>query len=323
MKTVAKVFLFYFFVVIVIPSAVVLLSDIHAGKEEKGGDEKSVSVSSYIAKTDEVINMDMEEYLKGVVAAEMPASFEEEALKAQAVAARSYLLARMEGYEKNGYPEEHKGAATCSNPAHCQAWVSDDDLKKKWGNSYKENMDKISKSVDETKGLVMRYNGELVRAVFHSTSSGNTESAKDVWGYDVPYLESVKSMGDELSPRYVENITMSIDDFKKTVQQFDPSAVFAENGNLTDEVLRSESGGIKSITLGGVKMTGAQFRSIFSLNSTNATLTKDGENVVIHTLGNGHGVGMSQYGANYLAGQGKSFKEILSLYYTDCQIEPF
>lgn len=276
--------------------------------------EKSVqkTVKVYFKDKEEILEMDFEEYIKGVVMAEMPATFEIEALKAQAVAARSYALHKM----KSG--KEDNGADVCTDFAHCQAYITDEKARANWGENADNNFKKIEKAVSDTSGKIMEYNGDVITAVFHSTSSGATESAIDVWGGDVPYLMGVKSEGEHLSPRYLSTVTVNIDVFREKLKQENGKVDFSKP--VIADIDRSESGGIKSIALYGEKFKGTRIRSLFSLRSTNFDMSIDGENVIFNVKGNGHGVGMSQYGANYMASVGKKYDEILLTYYTGVKI---
>lgn len=285
------------------------------GKYKKPTEDAEESISVYIKSEDKVVTMNKAQYLKEVVSAEMPAGFEMEALKAQAVAARSYLEARPENTSKDSV---HKGAQVCTDSTHCKAWISEEKRREIWGSDADKNWEKISSAVDETSGEVMTYNGEVISAVFHSTSSGKTEASKDVWGGDRPYLVSVDSPGDKQSPKYKSEKEMTIDDFKKIAAENIESVDFTKE--IVGEILRSEAGGILEISIGGVKIKGTRFRTIFGLRSTNVQISISGDKVHFDVTGYGHGVGMSQYGANYLASQGKKYDEILKTYYTGVEI---
>ncbi|MCR4693340.1 MAG: stage II sporulation protein D [Firmicutes bacterium] len=288
------------------------------GKFEPQPPENEETVSVYIKNEDKVVDMNKSQYLKEVVAAEMPASFEMEALKAQAVAARSYLVSRQNAYRISGTPEEHKGADMCTDPTHCKAWISEEKRRESWGAESEKNWEKIKRAVDETKGEVITYNNEVISAVFHSTSSGKTENSKDVWGGDRPYLVSVESPGDVLSPKYKSEKEMSLDEFKKIAKD-NIEGVDFEKG-LIGNIARSDAGGILTVEIGGVAVKGTVFRKIYDLRSTNVEINIDGKKVRFDVTGFGHGVGMSQYGANYLAQQGKTYQEILKTYYTGVEI---
>ena len=280
------------------------------------------TVSVYIKSEDKVCEMNVNQYLKEVVSAEMPADFHREALRAQAIAARTYLINRMRAYQKSQTPPEHKGAYMCTDPKHCKAWISEEKRKEIWGkDKAKANWKKISDAVDSTGKLIITYNGEPISAVFHSTSSGYTENAKDVWGGDVSYLVSVRSDGDLQSPKYNSEKTIPIEEFKKTAEE-KIEGVNWDNGIIGD-IVRSDAGGIKTVTVGGVTVKGTDFRFMYDLRSTNADISVDESNVNIKVKGYGHGVGMSQYGANYLANHGKNFEDILKTYYTGVQLSEY
>lgn len=272
-------------------------------------------INVYIHTQDKVVEMDVMQYLKEVVSAEMPASFHNEALKAQAVAARTYMLTR-----KNAGPTDiHKGADICTDSTHCKAWMSETDRKKSWGNDAENNWQKISDAVEATDEMVITYQGNLISAVFHSTSSGTTENAKDVWGGDVPYLVSVNSIGDTQSPKYNSKAEFNIDEFKKICEE-NIQGINWENG-LFKDIQKSNAGGITSLNIGGITVKGVDLRKIFSLQSTNIDIKEENGKIIMVVKGYGHGVGMSQYGANYLANEGKNYIEILKTYYTGVEVE--
>ncbi len=292
---------------IIVPLAAVLF---------RGGEGSTEYVDVYIADEDRVEKMEVSQYLKGVVAAEMPASFEQEALKAQAVAARTYL----EEKRQETPPPEHKGAAVCTDSTHCCAWTSEE----QWVSQIDpdkadEYRDKISNAVDSTDGEIITYGGEPISAVFHSTSSGMTERAADVWGNDVPYLQSVVSEGEEKSPKFTSEYTCTVDEYKAKISENVPGADMDKE--LISDIVRSEAGGIISAVVCGVRISGTELRNIFGLRSANITVESDGNTVKFSVKGSGHGVGMSQYGANHLASVGKSYTEILAAYYIGTTVE--
>ena len=285
-------------------------------KNEKN-EENEKMISVYFHNLDEVRTVSMEEYLIGVLPAEMPPSFNEEALKAQAVAARTFIINR----EKAGNNEEHKGATVCTDFNHCKAYITEEEAKEKWGvdwdNIYKQ---KISNAVYETKGLIVTYNDEPISAVFHSTSSGKTENSEDVWQTSLPYLRSVESEGEEKSPRYTSTVSLSCDEFKSIISKANQNAVFNDNPeSWIGKSEYNESGSVKTITLGGVEFKGTDVRNMFSLRSANFKITVD-DNIIFNVTGNGHGVGMSQYGANYAAENGYNYEKILKKYYQGVEI---
>lgn len=324
MKKMIAVILIVIFVTLLLPLAIVWL--VGAGNKVFDGEGKAAqenlterrTVQVYVADKQKVEEMDINEYLKCVVAAEMPADFEEEALKAQAVAARTYLYAHIEEAEKGNVTESHNGAPICTDSKHCQAYISEEKRRESWDDA-DNKWNKISKAVEDTTGQIMTYNGEIISAVFHSTSSGTTEAAVDVWGSEVPYLQSVPSAGDEQSPKYKSELTVSEEEFKNTVSEKIEGTDWTKG--LIGNISRSSTGGIVSIDVGGVNIKGTELRNLFSLRSTNVDIVQKDGNVVMSVKGYGHGVGMSQYGANYMASQGKKYDEILKTYYSGIKIE--
>ncbi len=284
------------------------------------GDASKV-ISVYFSQEDAVRQVNLEEYLIGVVAGEMPASFEREALKAQAVAARTYIINREKANNKESL-ELHKGAVICTDSTHCKAYISTEQTKVNWKEQWEENYAKIKSCVEETAGMIITYNNEPISAVFHSTSSGRTENAEDVWGGTVPYLKSVISEGEELSPRYSSTVEVPFSEFQEKLrQQHSDISFHSEPANWIEGIERAESGSVKTIRICGKVMKGTEIRQLFGLRSTNFTLgMKDGL-IIFQVTGNGHGVGMSQYGANYAAAQGASYEEIIRKYYQGVSLE--
>lgn len=284
-------------------------------KENEAETDGAVMVTlNHNGKVEEI---PLDEYLCGVVAAEMPALFPEEALKAQAVAARTYTMKKI----ASAPAKEHSGAAVCSNPSHCKAYSPLASFASSWNDSATEYTEKIMNAVADTDGEILLYGGQPITAVFHSTSSGKTENASDVWGGNVPYLVSVESPGEEASPRYLEEKEVSPDEFKNTFLKKYPAASFDINPeNWVTDISRSEAGGVKKISIGKVALKGSDVRSLFGLNSTNFTITYDGGVIKMKTRGYGHGVGMSQYGARAMALEGKNYREILAAYYTGTEL---
>ncbi len=276
---------------------------------------KPNKITSYIKEQNAVLEIDFEEYIVGVVGAEMPAKFNEEALKAQAVAARSYILNKI-----NSGSSHDNGAVVCNDSTHCKAYLTPEQLKANWGSDYDLYYNKIKNCVFETKDCIMIYNGEIVDAVFHSTSSGKTESSVDVWGKPVPYLVSVASLGEELSPKFHSSLSLSIDEFKSKLKSSYQTLAWADTDQLISSIERSSAGGIINIRFGNTIISGTEFRNLFSLRSTNINFEISDTEITMNVTGNGHGVGMSQYGANYLASQGKNFIEILKSYYSGVEV---
>ncbi len=310
-----KLIVFYsLYIIFILVIAPCLIVSFWGNKQINTEDMEMISV--YIHTKDTVEEMNLSQYLKEVVAAEMPASFSEEALKAQAIAARTYLYSKK---QKAPDSPEHKGAVVCTDHTHCKAWMSQRDRMIRWEEGEaNSNWEKISKAVDETSGEIITYKGEPISAVFHSTSSGMTENAGDVWSKNVPYLVSVQSKGDLKSPKYSGEFSCTVDEFKALAESNIDNTDWS--GGLYSDIVRSDAGGIISIKVGGVEIKGTKFRSIFSLKSTNAEIKEKDNKVFITTKGYGHGVGMSQYGAEFMAQSGSGYKDILGYYYTGTEI---
>jgi stage II sporulation protein D len=287
---------------------------------EKTNIEEPELVKVYNLKTNEVMVMEFEEYLKGVVASEMPAEFNIEALKAQGVTARTYLLYRFKKYP-NGQPE-HLDAPVCTG-THCQVWTSKEDLIASHDEAWYENYwGKIEEAVNSTKGQILTYEGKIIEPLFHSTSGGRTENSEDVFSTAVPYLRSVESPYEAEAPKLHASVKLNVDEFIEKLE-----SVYGElnisRDNLDDKIKLgevSEGGKIKYITVDGTEITGREMRSIFNLNSTNFNFIQTGNEIEIVTTGYGHGVGMSQWGAEGMADEGYNYKEILKHYFTDIDI---
>lgn len=263
----------------------------------------------------QITEMDLNEYLWGVVAAEMPASFQQEALKAQAVAARTYAL-------NKGSVAAHPQADLCTDYACCQAWISRSDAQGNWGENAQTYSDKITTAVAETNNEVILYQGQLIDAVFHSSSASATQDAVEVWGNSVPYLQSVSSPEGEGVPNFDSTVTMTAQEFKAAFLAAQPQAVLeGDPAAWVSTIEPTASGSVHAITIGGVTVSGAQARQIFSLRSASFDVTYAGDTFTFSVSGFGHGVGMSQYGADTLAAQGQGYLEILQHYYTGVTVE--
>lgn len=240
----------------------------------------------------------LENYVIGVVAGEMSVSFPYEALKAQAVASRTYAVRGANGNKNFDYTKLK------------QNYISVDKMKKMWGKSFDENYKKISQCVNATQGEILEYNNEPILAVFCSTSNGETENCKDVWGQDLQYLTSVESTGDKYSPYYNGTVTVSA----KTVK-----SIFGSENIAIKE--RTSAGYVATVSIGGKEFSGEKIRTTFHLKSCDFTITRNGSDIVFKTKGYVHGVGMSQYGAVYMANNGTKYIDILSHYYKNTNIK--
>lgn len=266
----------------------------------------------------ESVTMALEDYLVGVVAGEMPVSFEPEALKAQAVAARTYTL-----YKLVVSPSVNHEENVCTDPACCKAYSNEAALREKWGDDYDENIAKITDAVNKTRGEYIVYDSLPILAVFHSSSYESTESSENVWSAALPYLSSVASpeSADDVSD-FITSVNISFDDFKETVLSQYPNADFSgEPGSWLMGAEYTQSGRLSNIRIGGVSIRGTELRSLFSLRSAAIKYRINDNDIEFTVSGYGHGVGMSQYGANAMAKTGSDYHEILSWYYTDVAFE--
>jgi len=324
-----KHFIYYIIVIFIIIVLIPLLivRGCSSTPQEEMPPEKeaeSIKVKVYISSEDRIQEMDLEEYVKCVVAAEMPADFEPEALKAQAVAARTYVYGRM---KKIYIPKDnsHSDADICTDYAHCQAWISRQDAMKKWGIfKANNNWKKVERAVEETEGIIIIHDGKIINPVFHSSSGGKTENSEDVWeGVKVSYLRSVPSAGEEVAPNYIYTVTMKNEDFIEAIKKEYPDLKFEKENIIEDiEILgHTEGGDVKTLRIGNIELKGTDLRKILSLRSANFKIeAHDSDSIEITTTGYGHGVGMSQWGANHLAKIGGNYEEIIKYYYTGVEL---
>lgn len=267
----------------------------------------------------EVRELSMEEYLLGVLRAEMPAVFETEALKAQAIAARSYTYYKMAAGEIAAHPE----ADACDDITCCKAFKDAESAAQDWGSMALYYEEKLARAVEETKGEVLVYGGEPVLAVFFSSSGGRTQRAADVWQEDVPYLQSVPSAEEEEVLAAEESaVHFTAAQFRAAVLERWPAAQLGDDGRsyITD-IVRNEAGYVTSLTVGGVPLKGNELRMALGLRSPHFTVAAERENLTFRVVGYGHGVGMSQYGANAMAKAGADAKEILEHYFVGARVE--
>lgn len=275
-------------------------------------------VTLTIQDGDTTEQMTLERYLTGVVRGEMPASFEMEALRAQAAAERSYVYYQLAAGRKDAHP----GADFCTDHTCCSAYLSETAAREKWGGDFAPWNTRVEQAVSDTDGQVVLYNGRPILAVFHSSSAGRTAAAGDVWSGDLPYLVSVDSPeGEETVPNYYSTVTFTAAEAKEKLLAAHPElklsgtpdrwfGAAAENG----------SGRVETVSVGGTDIEGTELRRIFGLRSACFTVAADSESVTFRVTGYGHGVGMSQYGANQLAREGKTWQEILEWYYTGATV---
>ena len=310
---------------IIIPLVLIQSCDVVEPKIEKQEVvESQYMVHVFMHETKTVETIALEEYVKGVIAGEMPASFEMEALKAQAVAARGYAISRVNQFRESGNPN-HPAAELCDS-VHCQVWYSKDKLReiksKYWMKDY---WPRIEDAVDETRGMVMTYNSKPVdQPLFHSTSGGRTENSEDVFVSAVPYLRSVDSPYEEKAPYLMDRQNVSAATFVSKVKgKYKDCDIKESTVSSGVKILEKSAGGrILKIQVGNKILTGREIRDLLGLRSANFTIAVKGKEIEFTTMGYGHGVGMSQWGANGMAERGHSYEEILKHYYQGVAIEP-
>lgn len=286
--------------------------------------DEGPEIKVFDAQNNKLMKMKLEEYIRGVVAGEMPAGFEIEALKAQAVAARTYAITRMLAYGGKGCAE-HQGADICTDPTHCQAWISKEECLKSWSPvEASEKWAKITAAVDSTNNMILVYDAvPVMYPMYFSTSSGKTENSGDIFSYQYPYLRSVSSPDEQVAPKFTSSVSFSNDEFAKKFNQ-SGYGIKLDKAKLSSQVKileRTEGGSVKKINAGGKNLTGMNVRTILGLNSANFTIEFRKNEVALNVIGYGHGVGMSQWGANVMAGKGKKFDEILKYYYQGVEIK--
>jgi len=287
-------------------------------EETKYEYSKFGTIRLYHSKTGEIEELPIDEYLYGVVSSEMPASYDIEALKAQAVVARTYTI-----YQIKNSKGKHDNADICDNFACCQAWLSKDDRMAKWSEDEREtNWKKIVNAVDSTQGKIITYNGEVIDAFFHSNSGGITETASNVWGgQNFPYLKSVETSGEDGYSEYNSEVEITKQDFVNKIKEKHQETIIDFDEIDCIKILEfTESGRVKTIKIGNIQIAGTELRSLFGLKSTNFNFEIKDNSVVFFVKGYGHGVGMSQTGANSLAKQGSTYEDIIKHFYNNVEI---
>ncbi len=280
--------------------------------------EKQIPVKLYRTEKKVIETIPLEQYIEGVVSAEMPAEFELEALKAQALAARTYIVRRL---RESDFSDVPKGAHVVDTIKH-QVYMDEAQRKKRWGDQYEWKSQRIRQAVQATAGIVLTYNGQPIDATFFSTSNGFTENASDYFEAPVPYLKSVASPWDIQSPRYEETTAMSVGELEQKLGvRIDRGA--SSNGSWYQIVERTPGNRVGKIRIGSKEFTGREFRERLGLNSSAFSLELKGGQVVITTRGYGHGVGMSQWGANGMAKTGKNAEQIVKYFYQGVSLQKY
>lgn len=292
-------------ILVVLIIVLVFVLWVHSGEDylfwKENGNYQSEEIQKvHVTRADgKDLYLDIESYLEGVISSEMSPAFEMEALKAQCVAARTFVVQR--GYEVD-------------DTTNTQVYRDDKQLKDIWKDNYDVYHKKIQQAVQETTGEILTYQGKPISALFFSSSCGKTANAQEYWGNKVPYLVSVDSSWDKQSEEYEKSITMS-------KQEFSTALGFQNTVHEIEEPIRYDSGYVKEIRIDRIVFTGREVREKLNLRSSCFTIKENKDNVVITTKGYGHGVGMSQIGAQAMAEKGKSYKQILSHYYPKTKIE--
>lgn len=298
-----KIYIFFSFTIILLLILLCFKTDYEDKTEIDYTDIETKKIVK-VNKNSKVYEMNIEEYLIGVVGCEMPALFQEEALKAGAVAARTYLLNKIENNDNY----------IISSTTNDQCYNDENELKEKWRDNYNKYRGKIEEAVNETKGEFMTYNGEIIKAFYFSTSNGKTENVQNVFGVKLDYLVSVDSNYDKNTTQFNKTIEINKSDFFKKLNLPETNEIKITN------IIKNETNRVDEITINNHKFKGTEIRTLLNLRSTDFEIKVEEEKIIINTKGYGHGVGMSQYGANELAKLGYSYEEILKHYYSGIEL---
>jgi len=273
--------------------------------------ESPISIAVYRTEPKVVEEIPLEEYVIGVVASEMPAEFELEALKAQALAARTYIVKQLLNEKKVGTPD---GADVTDTQMH-QVYKNKQELKAQWGADYEWKLQKITEAVAATQGKILTYDNTPIDASFFSTSNGFTENSEAYWTEELPYLKSVESPWDTNSPKFSDRKVFTLAEFEQKL-----GVSVGDNNSVGTVVEKTPGQRVGVVNINGKTFTGREIREALGLNSTDFTWERKGDQIIITTKGNGHGVGMSQYGANFMAEEGKNYEDIVLHYYSGVQV---
>jgi stage II sporulation protein D len=317
-----------FIALLVIPALVIQFVPHGAGQAQKETVELTppqtekttplVHIAVYRTALETIEQVPLESYIQGVVASEMPAEFELEALKAQALAARTYIVRRLIAKDYSDSPE---GSFVTDTQMH-QVYQNEEELRERWGLEYERKISRINQAVNGTVGQVLTYEGRPINATFFSTSNGYTENSEDYWTATIPYLRSVASPWDELSPRFKDQIIISLEEFQKKlgVQMALPVST---NGTFSHILSMTSGNRVKEVKVGDHVFTGKEVREKLGLSSSHFNFEFNKGQVIVNTLGWGHGVGMSQWGANGMAQEGYTAEEIVKYYYKNIKVQDY
>ncbi len=300
--------------------------------EENKTDSSNVNIGDYDykeyktikllhSKTGEVEEINLDQYLLGVVSSEMPATFEQEALNAQAIVARTYTI-----YSIKNSKGKHQNADICDDPKCCQAWITKEDRLSKWDeNAREENWNRIELAVKNTVGKIITYNGEPIDAFFHSNSGGVTEIPADVWGgTNYPYLQSVQTAGEDAYSQYSSEVILTKSELEEKMKAKHSDFNINYNNDDAIKILEyTDAGRVKKIKIGNLNLSGIEMRTILGLKSAEFKVEIDEDNIKFEVTGYGHGVGMSQTGADAMAKTGSNYEDIIKHFYTGVEIVNF
>ncbi|GAE31314.1 stage II sporulation protein D [Halalkalibacter hemicellulosilyticus] len=302
-------------VVIVSPSPDVNVMQSAPTDEESGWDydpSEDVSIAVFRSQQEVIDTLPLEIYVMGVVASEMNATFEMEALKAQALTARTYMIRHMLAPQDVDLPE---GAMVTDTIMH-QVYKDEEELREKWGSEYEHFMKRIEEAVLSTQGQVLTYDDEPIDAMFFSTSNGYTENSEDYWENEIPYLRSVESPWDQRSPRFTAETTFTVEEFEQKL-----GVTLPEDQSVGVISERTKGSRVAKVNINGTELTGRYVREELGLDSSDFQWRREGNQIIVQTRGWGHGVGMSQYGADGMAKEGRDYEEIVNHYYQGVTIE--
>lgn len=278
-----------------------------------GADKPDQIITVYDHKLGKPVEMEMEDYVFHALSGEMFASYQPEALKAQACAIRTYVAYKIQ----HGGCGKYEGADVCTDYSSCLAFSRDEEMKEKWGGKYAEYADKMRKAATDTQGVIITYEGEPINALFFSNAAGRTDDVQNVFGGNLAYLKGVESYETPDSYKYEQVVTFTKDEFFAKLSEKYPEITEGEVGILA----RDDSGRVQTVQIGDSELTGTEVRTALALNSTNFSIAFSGGDLVFDVKGYGHGVGLSQAGAEAMAKMGYNYREILKHYYTGVEVE--
>lgn len=283
-------------------------------------EHKSVTFLMLDLSQNKVISADEKDFLIGAVACEMPLSYHKEALKAQAVSTYTYSI-RLKKQQEQKKSEELLGAYFTVDTKNYVGYATKDQLKERFGSNFDLYYKKLDEAVNEVLGQIMTYESEPILAAYHAISNGKTETSKNTWGSDLPYLQPADSQGDKICADYESKVTVPKNELTTSLKSKFPDIVFPEDlSRLFENTEKSSSGTILTVTIGDTKIKGSEIRELFKLRSPTFSVQFKDDSFIFTVLGYGHGVGMSQNGADFMARQGSSYKEILAHYYNGAEL---